>query len=129
MIGRFGSLRFNVSPSRILTFDDMQLTSGLKTAEHDVPGWKGRWEVSGEEMDEVTLHIILMASEGVRPRSQYQKIRMMMRNKEIQYLIIGKKAVMDRRCMITKISSEWKDILHKGDVPRIELDVTFKEYQ
>ena len=36
---------------------------------------------------------------------------------------------MDRRCMITKISSEWKDILHKGDVSRIELDVTFKEYQ
>lgn len=129
MIGRFGSLRFNVSYSKILTFDDMQLTSALKTTEHDVPGWKGRIEITGEEMDEVTLHIILMASEGVRPRSQYQKIRSMMRNRQAQYLILGNKAVMDRRCIITEIKSEWKDILSRGQVSRIELDVTFKEYQ
>lgn len=129
MIGRFGSLRFNVSYSKILTFDDMQLTSALKTTEHDAPGWKGRIEITGEELDEVTLHIILMASEGVRPRSQYQKIRSMMRNRQAQYLILGNKAVMDRRCIITEIKSEWKDILSQGKVSRIELDVTFKEYQ
>ncbi len=129
MIGRFGSLRFNVSYNKILTFDDMRLTSALKLTEHDVPGWKGRVEVTGEELDEVTLHIILMASEGVRPRSKYQTIRSMMRNREAQYLIIGNKAVMDRRCIISKIESEWKDILNQGKVARIELDVTFKEYQ
>ena len=66
---------------------------------------------------------------GLRPRQQYELLRKIMRDRQAQYLIIGNRSIMDRRCIITNISSEWEEIHKGGEVGRIEVDVTFKEYQ
>ena len=129
MIGVFGPLKFQVSNNKILTFDDMNISRSMKTAQHDVPWYKGRLEVTGEELDEVTMNIILNASLGVRPRRQAEIIRQLMHQKVAHYLVIGGLSVMDRRCIIIKMGENWKYILNGGEVPDIMIPVTFKEYQ
>lgn len=129
MIGQFGELTFFHKGKQTRTFTDFKSTIGLKTEEHPVVGWKGRLEVTGEELDEVTLHIVFSVELGLRPRQQYELLRTIMRERQAQYLIIGNRSVMDRRCIITNISSEWEEIHKGGEVGRIEVDVTFKEYQ
>ena len=128
-VGHFGGITFGVSSGRVQTFDNFSLKQSIKTTTHDVIGWKGRTEVTGEELDEVTLDITLMASLGVRPRAAYANLRSMMHNKQISYLIVGNTRVMDRRCLITNITSKWEDIYSHGEVGRIECSITFKEYQ
>ena len=53
MIGQFGELTFFHKGKQTRTFTDFKSTIGLKTEEHPVVGWKGRLEVTGEELDEV----------------------------------------------------------------------------
>lgn len=129
MIGRFGSLIFSVSSQKVQTFDDFRYEAAVKVAEHEVPGWKGRTEITGQELDRVTLKIILMAELGVRPRAQFEIILSMMKRKEAQYLIVGNKSVMDRRCIITSVKADWGVIHNRGEVSQIEVDLTFQEYQ
>lgn len=100
----------------------------MKTAEHAVPWYKGRLEVTGEELDEVTMTIILRADLGIRPRRQAERIRQFMHQKIAHYLVIGGKMVMDRRCIITKMNESWNEIYRGGEVAEIEITVTFKEY-
>ena len=129
MIGRFGSLIFSVSSQKVQTFYDFRYEAAVKVAEHEVPGWKGRTEITGQELDRVTLKIILMAELGVRPRAQFERILSMMKSKEAQYLIVGNKSVMDRRCIITSAKADWGVIHNRGEVSQIEVDLTFQEYQ
>lgn len=129
MIGVFGPIKFRVSDNKILTFNDLSISRGMKLAEHDVPWYKGRLEVTGENLDEVTMDIILNASFGVRPRRQAEIIRQLMHQKVAHYLVIGGVSVMDRRCIIIKMGENWKYILNGGEVPDITIPVTFKEYQ
>lgn len=128
MIGRFGDLRFQVNARKTLTFKEMKVSRGMKTAEHAVPWYKGRLEVTGEELDEVTMTIILRADLGIRPRRQAERIRQFMHQKIAHYLVIGGKMVMDRRCIITKMNESWNEIYRGGEVAEIEITVTFKEY-
>lgn len=128
MIGRFGDLRFQVNARKTLTFKEMKVSRGMKTAEHAVPWYKGRLEVTGEELDEVTMTIILRADLGIRPRRQAERIRQLMHQKIAHYLVIGGKMVMDRRCIITKMNESWNEIYRGGEVAEIEITVTFKEY-
>lgn len=128
MIGRFGDLRFQVNARKALTFKEMKVSRGMRTAEHTVPWYKGRLEVTGEELDEVTMTIMLRADLGIRPRKQAERIRQLMHQKIAHYLVIGGRMVMDRRCIITKMNESWNEIYRGGEVAEIEIAVTFKEY-
>ena len=128
MVGRFGSLRFSVSSDRVLTFNNLKITRGMKTTEHDTPWYKGRLEVTGEELDSATLDICLRADMGVNPRQQAEKIRQLMHQKKANYLVLGGRKLMDRRCIITNMSEQWNYIYRNGKVYEIQISLTFKEY-
>ncbi len=128
MVGRFGSLKFRVSDEQALTFKDLKVSRSLNTTEHETPWYKGRLEVTGEKLDEATMTIWLRTDYGVNPRRQQERIRQMMHQKMIHYLVIGGRPIMDRRCLITSMSEGWKIIMHNGAVFEIGIDVTFKEY-
>lgn len=127
-VGRFGNLKFSVSDNKVLTFNNLKVTRGMKTTEHDVPFYKGRLEVTGENLDSATLEITLRADMGVKPRKQAEKIRQMMHQKMANYLVIGGQKVMDRRCIITDMSDSWNYIYRGGKVYEIKVELTFKEY-
>ncbi len=127
-IGRFGDIKFTVSDNRILTFNNLKVTRGMKTAEHDVPFYKGRLEVTGEKLDTATLEINLRADMGVHPRKQAEKLRQMMHQKMAHYLVIGGQKVMDRRCIITGMSDDWNCVYRGGKVYEIQVGLTFEEY-
>lgn len=127
-VGRFGSLKFSVSDSKILTFENLKITRGMKTTEHDVPFYKGRLEVTGENLDSCTLDITLRADLGINPKKQAEKIRQMMHQKMAHYLVIGGQKIMDRRCIITDMSEGWKYVYRAGKVYEIKVSLTFKEY-
>lgn len=128
MVGRFGDLRFSVSSDRVLTFNNLKITRGMKIAEHEVPWYKGRLEVTGENLDSVTLDVILRADLGVSPRRQAENIRQLMHQKTANYLVVGGYKLMDRRCIITDMSEEWKNIYRNGKTYEIQVSLTFKEY-
>ncbi len=127
-VGRFGNLKFSVSDNKVLTFDNFKVKRGIKTTEHDVPFYKGRLEVTGENLDSTTLEIILRADMGVNPRKQAEKIRQMMHQKMANYLVVGGQKVMDRRCIITDMGDSWNYIYRGGKVYEIKVELTFKEY-
>lgn len=127
-IGRFGSLKFKVNGSRQFTFSSLTMEQGLNIAEHTTPGWKGHAEVTGEKLDEASMHVVLMVELGVRPYAMYQKVRKKMRYREVNYLILGNHKLMDRRCIISGISENFKTVLWDGKVQGLEMDIKFKEY-
>ena len=128
MVGRFGSLRFSVSSDRVLTFNNLKITRGMKTTEHDVPWYKGRLEVTGEDLDSATLDICLRADLGVSPKKQAENIRQLMHQKTANYLVVGGHKLMDRRCIITDMSETWNYVYRNGKVYEIQISLTFKEY-
>lgn len=127
-VGRFGRLRFRVSHSQILTFKNLQLSQSIKTAEHDIIDAKPKLEITGKNLDEATMDIELCSYLNISPKKQLKTMQRMMESGETNYLIVGTTKVIKRPCIITSIQSSWEDILGRGRVSKIVVNVTFREY-
>jgi phage protein U len=127
-IGSFGTVVFEVSPKRILTFDELKRKSGSRWEEHEVIGGKPIPEFIGQTLDEITLPILLRANAGVDPKAELDKLRVFKNNGQTSPLIIGGSSLSNSQWFIDDISEVHKVYDGKGRLITAEVELTLKEY-
>lgn len=127
-IGAFGSLVFEVSGHKILTFDDYQRTTKHRYQKHDIMNYKPKLESVGKELEEISLKIIFHRALNVDPRAEVEKLRNMCNNAECNFLIIGAEVIGNCLFVIEEVSESvdiWGGV---GQIISSSVTVKFKEY-
>lgn len=88
-IGAFGSLVFEVSNFKILTFDEYGRKTGHNFAEHKIFRGKSKLESIGVSPQEISLEVLFHAGLGTNPENELSKIRKMVEDAQENFLIIG----------------------------------------
>ena len=129
LIGNFGSqIRFKVSSNKILTFSDFSETISARWAKHSLQGKLPRSEFLGPELMTFTIKVDLDARYGVNPRKTRNKIKDCVRQGKKAYFVIGGHMVSKNKFKITQAQNEFEQIVGKGKITRITMNLTFEEY-
>lgn len=129
MIGCWGSdVVFEVSDSRVFTFSDFQRTVSAEYAEHNRIGGRAELELLYPNPQEIKFTMILDATFGVKPRSTLELLELSCETGRVNPLIIGEKRVGKNNWVITSIDEEWDVIYSMGEVARVNVDVSMREY-
>lgn len=128
-IGKFGSLVFETSSKKILTFNDMQRKVSARWTTHEIFGKKPRSEYMGSDLDEISLNVIFSAAHGVKPRESIEKLEKIVRYGKLANLVIGGKKVGTSKFYIESMSEDWNYILNDGKLMQASVTLNFKEYK
>jgi len=75
------------------------------------------------------MTVTLSAEHGVAPRTSIANIERMIRNGDVEYLVLGGKIYgWGHKWAITGASQTWDRIYNKGELVKATLDLTFEEY-
>lgn len=128
MVGALGSLIFEVSDQRVLTFAGMTREVSSRWTEHEIIGGKPKSEYLGPGLQEVELPVTLSANLGVRPRAMLQLIERMVESGAAEWLIIGNRPVGRNPFCLTGSSESWGHIYQGGMLAQASVTITLKEY-
>lgn len=128
MIGLLGGLRFRVSDSYLLTFNNLKREVSASWNTMNRIGQKPLSEFGGAQLQTVTFDIHLDASLGVKPLKMLKLIERMVESGQVNRLVIGKKMVGKNRWAITKSSETWDTVLNRGELTRASVSLTLQEY-
>ena len=128
MIGVFGSIRFRVSDSRVLTFRNLKLEIASDWNSMDRIEQKPFVEFGGPKLQTVSFEITLDASLGVPPKSMLGLLERMTESGEAYDLVVGKKRVGSHPWVVTKCSQAWDVILRGGEIYKATVSLTLQEY-
>ena len=129
LIGNFGSqIRFTVSSDKIITFEDFMETISARWAKHNVQGKLPRSEFLGPDLMAFTIKVELDAQYGVNPRKMRNKIKDCVRQGKKAYFVIGDHMVSKNKFKITQAQNEFKQIIGKGKITHITMNLSFEEY-
>ena len=129
-VGNFGkTISFEVSDSRVLTFSGMSYSQGARFGEVSRLGEAPYMQFLGVDNAEISMDIVLDATLGVKPYDTQKAILKAMRKGEAEYLVIGGKKVGQAKFVISSVSEAWNVFLDAGQVVKMTLSVTFKQYQ
>lgn len=125
-LGSFGDVVFHVSQEFIRTFETLNRESGAVFADHDVAGGKPVSEMTGETLDKVDFRMVFVASLGISPFVEIEKLRKMKKEGTPQELIVGSKSL--GKFTIRTINEEWQHTSGIGTVLVLVADVGLSEY-
>lgn len=131
-LGGFGELVFTVKPwpFKTMTFKDANHTASVEYTEHKHITGKPTLEYVGTNLDEVTLTIELnRAWLGSNPLETYKLLNEYRLDGRISFLILGDDTLSNNEFVITKIDKKIEEIDCFGTIQKLELNITFKEYQ
>ena len=127
-IGIFGSVVFEVSGQKVLTFDDYSRTVKHRYQTHSILNGKPKLESVGADLIEISLKIKLSAFLNVNPKLELEKLRRMCENAEVNFLIIGSEKIGDNQFVIEEVSEDVKHWTNRGEMLDVDATVKFKEY-
>nr|DAH45784.1 MAG TPA: hypothetical protein [Caudoviricetes sp.]DAT85424.1 MAG TPA: hypothetical protein [Bacteriophage sp.] len=129
VVGNLGKLiTFEVSSSKVLTFDQMQRSVKGRWATHDVIGGKVKSEFLGADVASITLPIYLSAMHGVRPRRTIELINDAIESGQYFTFVVGGRAVGRYQWRITSSSETWDKVILNGILVEAKLTLTLEEY-
>lgn len=128
MIGYYGPIKFEASDKRILTFEDFQRESSVRSETHAIIGGKPIKEFLGPELDTITFTIKLSAANGVSPRIEAEKWLRMSRAGEAHILVIGTRALGMDKWTVEDVSQAWDVVFNRGELYSCKVDITLEEY-
>lgn len=129
VVGNLGKLiTFEVSSSKVLTFDQMQRSVKSRWATHDVIGGKVKPEFLGADVASITLPIYLSAMHGVRPRRTIELINDAIESGQYFTFVVGGRAVGKYQWRITSSSETWDKVILNGILVEAKLTLTLEEY-
>ena len=128
MVGCFGTLIFEVSSDKVLTFDNFTHKVAARYAKHELINSPVVLEYLGEDTQKITLSIILTATLGVNPGYEIKRIQELVLNGDAEWLIIGNEVVGESRFVITEASTRAISYDGEGHVLVAQLDLTFESY-
>lgn len=128
MIGYFGSIVFQSSSKKLLTFNDFKYAAAGRWEKHNVIGKKPVSEFIGPDTDSITFTIILNGSYGVKPRTEMETWIEMVNSGEVDILVVGNKPLGKDKWSVKSVSEAWDVIFNKGELFSGKIDVTLEEY-
>lgn len=128
MIGSLGSVIFEVSTDKILTFDDLNFSHSAKFTEHAIHGRKGLLEFTGFSATSASLNILLNADLGVDPKEEFNALKEIFDNHDAVPFILDNEPQGDGLWVIESMSEKRDMISNKGAARIIEVSVNLKEY-
>lgn len=127
-IGSWGkNIVFGVSSHKILTFSDCSRSIATRWAIHNGISGKPKKELQGQELEQVTMKIVLNASLGVNIHKTMQKLENALLRGQANYLVIGGKRIGRCKYNLVKISEKFGTIYSGGEIAEVSLDITFVE--
>jgi hypothetical protein len=127
-IGTLGSIVFEVSDKKVLTFKGMTRDVSGRWTEHEVMGAKPKPEFLGPGNQKINLPITLSANLGVRPRRVLEMVEAMVESGDAEYLIINCRPVGRHPFRLTSSSETWGDMYRHGELAKANLTITLEEY-
>jgi phage protein U len=128
MLGNFGSIVFETSDKRILTFSGLKIDSAARYGSHEIIGKKPRTEYVGPGLLSLSFTINLNGKLGVKPSDEMQKWLTLAKTGQAEYLMINDQLLGDDRWCVKSVSEAWDTILNGGELYSGKIDVTLEEY-
>lgn len=128
MLGKYGDIIFETNDKRILTFGNFTQNVSGRWNSHSVIGKKEKMEFSGPSKRKITFKMTFRAIYGIRPREMLEKLENIVENGNIDYLVIGGRAVGENQFAITSMSETWDTIYSGGELAKASVTVTMEEY-
>lgn len=128
MIGTYGGVIFETSDERVLTPGSLKRTAGSSWATHKVAGAKPRTEYLAPALRKVTFTLKLVASLGVRPRAQLDRLAQLAEGREAFPLVIGGRPLAAGPMRLTAVSETWDTVYNGGELYAATVSVTLEEY-
>lgn len=128
VIGSLGKVVFRVSSSFVETFSNFKQTSGAQYSTHQRHGREDLPEFTGRDLDKITFNIELLASFGVDPGAEIEKLREYLRRGTTLTLVIGGDVVGAWRWVISAIQVTANNHDVRGVITSATVAVTLLEY-
>lgn len=125
MIGTLGGILFQVSTSKVLTFENLTRNGGAQYQKHEVILSKAKLEFLRPELDTISLPIRLDRFLGVQPLTEINKVRLYMNNGARLPLIIGGRFY--GYWVVEKMSELWKNMDNLGNIIVAEINLDLLE--
>lgn len=125
-IGSFGDFVFEVSDKKIKSFDNFNIDSDSRWAEHEMINVKKRAEFLSDGDKKVTFDLKLSINLGINPAEERDVLYNYKATGAINYLIIGSRVI--GKFYIKSMSEEYSKIDGSGVIWEIKLKVTLNEY-
>ena len=128
MIGTLGSVEFEVSEDNIKTFQDLNFSHQANFTEHKIINSKGLLEFTGLNASSCSLKIILDINRGIIPAKELDTLHDIFNNHEAVAFILGGKVQGLELWVITSLSENFAIIGPNGEIFRVEVNLSLKEY-
>lgn len=128
MIGTYGDIIFETSDKRVLMPGALKRTAGSSWATHKLHGVKPRTEYLAPALRKVTFNLQLVATLGVKPRAQLDRLAQIAEGREAFLLVIGGKPMAAGPMRLTAVSETWDTIYNGGELYAATVSVTLEEY-
>ncbi len=121
-------IEFEVSEERLLTFNSFVRNCKARYKEHDIHLKKSLLEFLGSSADDIPISISLMAHNGVYPRLEMNKIINLIRDGTLVAIMLGDSTMGMYRWVITDSSNVFEHVDNMGNIYKIDVSLTLKEY-
>ena len=128
VLGSFGPVVFQVSDSKILTFDGFSWSTDTRWAEHARHGDDPLTEFVGNKNDRIKFKIELSAYAGVNPMDEIVTLLNMQRTGEAHCLVIGNHGYGKNRWVIEKMDDAVKTYDAHGDILTATVSLSLLAY-
>lgn len=127
-IAVFGTKVFEVTQSKIYTFDEFQYSSNLNTEKQDATGKKPSTYNKGPGLDSFSITIMLDASLGVNPRREIDEW-VAIKDAGIAYpFILGNRPWGQNKWLLVEVQVIAQVIDNAGNILKAEVSLKFDEY-
>ena len=119
---------FETSDKRILNPQGIKKEVTGRWATHKRIGKKPQRQFLGADTETVSFSITLDARHGVKPLKTLTKIEKMVKQGELQSLVIGGKKVIPHKVSVNSVSETYDEVWNKGELVRATAELTVEEY-
>ena len=127
-IGCFGGIAFEVSSSKVETFDNYKRETKARYAAHDVMNSVPIQEFLGPDGETISFTMNFNQFWGVEPTTEVNKIREMCRKGQAEYFILNNSPVGDNKWVIESVSEAAEAWDNMGNIILSSINVTLREY-
>ncbi len=127
-LGSFGSLCFEVSRLKVLTFDRYRRESKARYGRHELVNQTPVLEYLGADTEKISFTMKFTTALNVNPSEECDKVRRMCMTGEANYLILGDKVTGDNLWVITSVSESALAWDGNGEIIVSEVNVEMEEY-
>lgn len=127
MLGSFGSIVFETSDNKTLTYNELERSNSNRYAKHNSLGVKPKTEYIGPELETITFSIVLKTSLGINVDNTLAELKRIRDTPEVNKLIIGGKLI-GTNFVIKNMSEKYDVVDNKGKTQKATVNIELEEY-